>query len=375
MPPNLVYVSASTLPSAEANAVHVAQMCDAFAGLGCAVTLRARRGEGGDVAAEYDLRHRFPIRFETAATHKLWLLGRRAVRWRAADSGTRYYGRRLLSLARLALWGYPTGVELHHPPRTPRQSAALAALVASPGFLGLVAISERLRAELLLRLPQLDSARILVAHDGVRADRIREPKQTAGEPLRAVYCGSFHAGKGVEAILSAAALVPEVDFDLIGGEPAQIEALRPRAPANVRFRGRMSHHDTQLRLAEYDIALAPYGALVRGVKTPEHESLASWMSPLKIFEYMGAGLPIVTSDLPVLREILQPGETALMPKPDDPVELAGAIRRLAADNALRLQLTRAAQLRLRNHTWENRAARILDFLDAGLAAVSSHRGA
>src|SRR3546814_8047147 len=70
--------------------------------------------------------------------------------------------------------------------------------------------------------------------------------------------------------------------------------LRPRAPTQVRFRGRLSHAQLQQEMPEYDIALAPYGRIVRGAHTPPGESLASWMSPLKIFEYMAAGLPIIT---------------------------------------------------------------------------------
>lgn len=367
MPTRLVYVSASILPSSEANAVHVAQMCDALAGLGCEVSLRAARGDPGSVSEQYGLRHSFQLCFESPTTHKLWMFGRRLSRRSKDGANTIYYGRKLAALARIAGWGYPTGLELHHPPRTQRQSAALSDFVAASGFLGLVVISERLRAEMLARLPGLDPAQVLVAHDGVRSDLIIEPRLQSGQTVRAVYCGSFHTGKGMETLLPAAALVPEVAFDIIGGESAQIAVLSAQAPPNVRFLGRMTYAESQRRLPGYDLALAPYGAVVRGVKTPQHESLASWMSPLKLFEYMGAGLPIVTSDLPVLREILTDEKTALMPAPDDPIAHAAAIRRLAADPELRLRLARTAQCQLRRHTWENRAARVLEFLEAGLA--------
>lgn len=363
MKPQLIYVSASALPSAAANAVHVAMMCDAFAALGCDVTLRAEHGDGGSIAAHYALRHAFRVRHETRATHYLWKTARQVFAGLAVRDGkVLYFGRRLATLSRLAQWGYPTGLELHHPPRTPAQSAALSKFVAAPGFLGLVVISEQLRAEILRLAPSLDPARVLVAHDGTRADRMRPPMRHAHPVTRAVYCGSLHPGKGMETLLPAAAQVPGVQFDVIGGEPAQISALKTQAPANLHFLGRMSHEECQRRLPEYDLALAPYGSIVRGVKTPEHESLASWMSPLKLFEYMGAGLPIVTSDLPVLREILQDGETALMPPPDDPAAFAQAVARLAQDADLRERLACSAQQRLRGYTWDNRAARILDFL-------------
>lgn len=360
----LVYVSASTLPSTEANAVHVAQMCDAFAGLGREVELRGTRGTGASVAAHYGLRHEFRIRLPSPVANALWTLDRYLSRRQARRSNTLYFGRNLNALSRLAAWGYPVGFELHHPPRSERKSAALRRILEAPGFLGLVVTTDSLRVDLISRFPSLDPERVLVAHDGVRADRIVEPRLHENKPVRAVYCGSFHRGKGVETLLAAAELVPEVAFDVIGGQPAQIESMQSRAPANVSFLGALPFEESQRLLPNYDIALAPYGSVVHGVRTPQHESLAAWMSPLKLFEYMGAGLPIVTSNLPVLQEILCNGETALMVSPDDPAAHAEAIRTLAADGALRMRFAHAAQQSLRNFTWENRAARILEFLDA-----------
>lgn len=365
----IVYVSSSTLPSSEANSVHVAQMCDAFASAGLEVTLRARRGTGVAVREHYDLRQSFHIQFVNPVQNLLWLAGRRLNRGRKLSPGTLYFGRNLASLSRLAAWGYPVGFELHHPPRSDRKLAALKRIIEAPRFLGLVVTTDSLRVHLLAQFPELPPDRLMVAHDGVRADRILEPSLRDSDPVRAVYCGSFHQGKGVETLVAAAALVPHVQFDVIGGQTAQIEAIQSQATPNVRFLGAMSYEDTQQRLPQYDIALAPYGSVVRGVRTPKHESLAPWMSPLKLFEYMGAGLPIVTSDLPVLKEILQDGVTALMPPPDDPSGHAAAIRTLATDGDLRLRLARSAQSHLRAYTWENRAARILEFLKAGLRPI------
>ena len=368
-PSRLIYVSASTLPSGEANAVHVAQMCDAFAEIGMPVELRGKPGNAVSVLAHYGLRHRFPIHLPSALGSTLWLLGRSLTRRTERASGVLYYGRNLSDISQLAGWGYPVGFELHHPPRSAKKLAKLRRIVDAPSLRGLVVTTESLRVDLIARFPALDPSRILVAHDGVRADRIVVPRLRATGPVRAVYCGSFHQGKGVETLIAAAAMVPEVAFDVIGGAPEQVQAMSALAPSNVRFLGRLPYDDTQRLLPGYDIALAPYGSVVRGVRTPEHESLAAWMSPLKLFEYMGAGLPIVTSDLPVLKEILSHGATALMVSPDDPAAHAAAIRQLASDGALRLRLAQAAQQALRAYTWENRAARILEFLGARRATA------
>ena len=54
-------------------------------------------------------------------------------------------------------------------------------------------------------------------------------------------------------------------------------------------------------------------------------------SPLKLFDYMAAGVPIVASDLPALREVLRHEENALLARPGDPEAFALAVRRVLAD--------------------------------------------
>src|SRR3546814_12235925 len=93
------------------------------------------------------------------------------------------YGRRMNALCALAAAGYPTALELHHPPRGSAQSAQLQAFAVQAGFLGLVVISEQLRTEILRLLPNLDPASVLVAHDGARGDRLNEPELRHGEQV------------------------------------------------------------------------------------------------------------------------------------------------------------------------------------------------
>jgi glycosyltransferase involved in cell wall biosynthesis len=359
----LVYLSRSTLPSDEANAVHVVHMAEAFAGLGLRTRLRAARGEGS-IVEHYGMQPHFRVCYETTLSQALWMAGR----WLSSRTGpsTRrvYYGRRLPAICALGTWGLPAALELHHPPRTRKQQRALQRFISSRGFRGLVVISENLKRAMLGRYPGLAAARVLVAHDGFRAGLLRVPGSAAARTgaVRAVYSGSLHPGKGGEALTAAAHLCPQVDFTVIGGSEAQVRALRASAPPNLRCTGRLPHAEVQRRLPDFDIALAPYSARVRGAHTPEDESLADWMSPLKIFEYVAAGLPIITSDLPVLRELLEPGVSALMVEPDVPEPLAAAIGKLAGDPELRMRLALAAQAQLSAFTWESRAAKILQFL-------------
>jgi glycosyltransferase involved in cell wall biosynthesis len=87
-------------------------------------------------------------------------------------------------------------------------------------------------------------------------------------------------------------------------------------------------------------------------------------SPLKLYEYMAAGLPIVASDLPSLREVLRHDENALLVPPDEPAALADSLGRLLTDAALGERLRRQAHADVQGRTWSARAASVLSFLRA-----------
>jgi glycosyltransferase involved in cell wall biosynthesis len=92
------------------------------------------------------------------------------------------------------------------------------------------------------------------------------------------------------------------------------------------------------------------------------------MSPLKLFEYMAAGRPIIVSDLPVLREVVHDGVDALMCEPENTTAWEEALGRLARDADLRARLGREARAEfLRRHTWTARARAAL----SGIAPPTS----
>jgi len=93
-------------------------------------------------------------------------------------------------------------------------------------------------------------------------------------------------------------------------------------------------------------------------------------SPLKLFEYMAAGRPIVASDLPSIREILRDGENALLVEPGNASALAAAIQRILADPELAAALARAALDQVPAYSWERRAQRLETLFDE---VIDRHR--
>ena len=110
----------------------------------------------------------------------------------------------------------------------------------------------------------------------------------------------------------------------------------------------------------FDAVLAPYQrkvAVVGGGDT------SAFMSPLKLFEYMSWGKPILCSDLPVLREVIEDGCNGLVLPPDDPTAWVAALHRLIDDSTERERLGNGARSDfLARHTWRRRAERVLDGL-------------
>jgi glycosyltransferase involved in cell wall biosynthesis len=113
--------------------------------------------------------------------------------------------------------------------------------------------------------------------------------------------------------------------------------------------GTVTREEVPGYLAAADVVVSP------------HADLRDFIgSPIKIFEYMASGTPIVASRLGQLSEILTDEETALLVAPGDPVALASALERLIVDRNLGRRLGAAAQQEARaSHSWDARLAAIL----------------
>ncbi len=115
----------------------------------------------------------------------------------------------------------------------------------------------------------------------------------------------------------------------------------------VTFTGWRPHQEIPALLARADVAVAPYPRL-------DH----FYFSPLKLFEYLALGKPVVASDTGQIGEILERGNTGLLVPPSDVVALADALERLWIDKGLRQRLAKAAIRRAGNFTWDRNAERI-----------------
>jgi glycosyltransferase involved in cell wall biosynthesis len=103
--------------------------------------------------------------------------------------------------------------------------------------------------------------------------------------------------------------------------------------------------------------IAPYGKNVSKVGGGD---ISRWMSPLKLFEYMAAGRPIVASDLPVIREILINKVNSLLCNPENLEEWRLAFLRIMSESTENCTLgENARETLLKEYTWQKRAKMLL----------------
>lgn len=351
--------------------IHVQEMCRAFLRLRAEVTMFSPRLEGSP-----------PADFAGLRTHALPSLGKLAPEERAAralagngalDAALAAAGPFDLIYERHALFGYaamehaarrgaPSVLEVNAPlldeqarhrelalPEAAEHAARRA--FAAAGLVTAVspAVARYARG--------LGAAAVEVVPNAVDPRRF---------PARAAATGAFTAGflgtlkpwHDVAVLVEAFALLragpaPQARLLILGDGPerARLEARLAALGLGdaAEFTGALPATAVPAALARMHAGVAPY----RG-------GAPFYFSPLKLYEYMAAGLPVVASRVGDLAELVTEGRTGLLCAPDDPVALAGVLARLAAapEAARRLGANGRAEV-LARHTWDGVAARVL----------------
>ena len=365
----ILFPTLAPFPSSEAPVVQVASMAQAFARLGHDVLLVAPVAGTGSIADVLGEEPRFATRVLSRRLHRgqSYVHALRVARLAREHRPDLVFTRNLRGCLLPALRGVPTVLEAHTLSSLtgPQERWVLRRLLRAPGFRGVVAISAALAEDLDAEFGMWTD-RLLVAHDAVQIDSPPAPRTTHGSAPHVVYTGSLYPGKGADILVDLAARCPWARFSIAGGPPELAallaERVRGAALTNVTVLGELRPVDARALQSEADVLVAPFA---RRIESDSGHDIARWTSPMKLFEYMAAGRPIVVSDLPVLREVLRPDIDALMVPPEDLDALAVALESLRDDPGLGERLAASALDRVRaEFTWDIRARRILEWSGA-----------
>ena len=172
-------------------------------------------------------------------------------------------------------------------------------------------------------------------------ERLFTPGPEQREPGTVLFVGKLIPLHGLETILAAAHLAPELRFRIVGD--GQLRGLLEARPANVEHVRWVEYEALPGELRRAGCALGIFGRAAK----------AQRVIPNKAFQALACATPLVTAGTPAARELLVDGESALLVPPGDPEALAAALRRVASDSEQAARLSAAGYEAYRRHASED----------------------
>jgi len=377
----LIYITNSRIPTEKAHGLQIVKMCQAFVKQGADVELvlpyrKSRGREESDVFSYYNLDRNFEVS-KLKSIDPYWLMKLPQgiyikfqslffictlffyLMFNKDKNKSIIYTREEYLLPILQLFSKKVVWETHNLPQNAGR------------YLGywekcykIICITDELKKE--LEKNTLDGKNILVAPDGVDllefesiSDDKVELRKKLNLPLDKniiLYAGHLYEWKGINILAKAAEFLNENDLVVfVGGTDYDIADFKAKVAEikNILILGHRPHRDIPEYLKAADVLVLP--------NSGNNKISSHYTSPLKLFEYMASGRPIVASDLPSLREVLDQSN-AILVKPDDATSLASGIKAILADKDLAAKTAGSALIKARQYDWKNRAVKILDFL-------------
>jgi glycosyltransferase involved in cell wall biosynthesis len=376
----IIYLANARIPTEKAHGLQIMKMADAFKGQGIDLELVVAKRinnqmETVDPFAYYCLSNRFLIK-------KIWLwdlvdwewLPRKiavflqnfsfaisAFIYLVAKKVDWIYSRDAISLFFLCFFKKNLVLELHNFPR----SKIMIYQLIFKRVEKIVVLTSYLK-QLIIELG-ISENKILVCPDGVDLkdydlpldrEQCRRQLGLPSDKNIILYSGHLFAWKGVYTLAASAKYLTDKELIvMVGGMSYDRQKLNQfiqnESLKNILLIDHQMPKQIPYYLKAADILVLPNS---RGKKISEY-----YTSPMKLFEYLASGKPIIASDLPSLREVLN-DKNSLLIAPDQPSVLAEAIKKIIADQTRAKALASQALTEAEQYSWQNRVTKILKFI-------------
>ncbi len=181
-----------------------------------------------------------------------------------------------------------------------------------------------------------------------------------GREKLVVYSGALRQFKGIDILIEVAKQLPHVEFVCAGGKETQVKHYQQLAKEkqidNINFLGFILQQELASLLQAADILAHPHCS----------GNAATFTSPLKLFDYFASGTPIVATTIPSLTEFENTKAVAAWCQPDNPTEFTTSILRVLETHPRKIQGYSDSIDFIKQFSWENRAAKILSYVDPSL---------
>lgn len=215
-----------------------------------------------------------------------------------------------------------------------------------------VTLSEKLKNHLTEMAISRES--VFVIPHGVRKEWFDVGRSPAASYV--CYVGSLYRWKGVDTLIAAMKFLPGKELVVVGGGERLAElkrtAERENVAERVRFAGAVPHADVPGFLAKAKVCVLPNIA----------EGPTEFAFPLKLLEYMAAGVPTVASDIPIYEELVRDGRETILVDAGSAESLASGIRKVVENPRLAEEMSAASRKTAEGFTYAVRAGRITEML-------------
>ena len=175
------------------------------------------------------------------------------------------------------------------------------------------------------------------------------------------YFGHLYKGRGIEIIEGIALLNPDKLFIVVGGNKKIINKKRFQNKINnLIFLGYLPYIESRKAMLICDILLMPYQNKV--FLNKEIYDTSKWMSPMKMFEYLSCNIPLISSDLPVLKEVLDHKRNCILVECNNINEWSKEVNELLDNKNLAAHISKNGfNDFVEKFTWDKRAEKLIGF--------------
>jgi len=392
----ILYIANARIPTEKAHGLQILKMCEAFRDFGFEVELihpfrfqSKWMREVRDIWAYFGIKRKFKIiclfspdfiwldRFMPESVYRVLFhlqsiaFALEALVYTSFRKGDLYFTRDIWVAYLFTKLGRPIIYESHDYPRSGFRRKLIKGY--STHLKSLVTNTRKL-AEFYQHLG-IPKEKILYAPNGVDLKGFdldiskEEARRKVGLPIDArlvIYVGRFHTlnqQKGLSTMIRSLEYLPSrVKMVFVGGPvemgkriSSEVTLRKGIHPDQIIFTDHIAPTLVPFYLKASDTLVIPF---------PKAVHFAYYASPIKIFEYMTSGRPIVASDLPSIRDIVQDGETALLVEPDNPKALAEGIEMILDNPGLAKRISEQAYGEVQQYSWDERARKIIEFIES-----------
>ncbi len=370
---NIIYVGSPPLFSKGASAIHMMKMCQAMKNIGINIELIFPDYDRKQYIFEYyGVKERFKIKTIPFTN----IPGRQVIHgflssiycYFKKGSFDIVLTRNIVFTYFAVKWfGIPTIYDAHHPLVNGAARWMFYSFKDSPNLKRFSTNSKGL-AEIYIK-EGLDEKKLVVAHNGVDTERfdlpespeeLREELGLPADKKIICYCGNTYSGRGIEMLISAAEKYKDLHFLVVGGlseDNKNYEVIASsRNVNNFELTGFVPHTSVPKYLKASDILVIPYSG---EITIKGGTNAAEFTSPIKLFEYMAAGKPILSSSLPTILEILEDGRTASLFEPGEIDSFCEKLDVILGNPDYSKTLSENSSYEVLEYTWEARVKKIL----------------